>query len=118
MTAGGSAFSARVLRLVSQIPPGHVATYGDLARLAGHPGAARAVGSLMRTANRRDLPYHRVIAARGRLGGYGGRPEFKRELLRAEGLTVTRDRVRDFERHHWRGPGRHPVRAPKATCRT
>ena len=42
-------FVARVLNLVRRIPPGRVATYGDIARLAGYPGAARAVGNVMAT---------------------------------------------------------------------
>src|SRR5690606_5393028 len=42
-------FAVRVLRVVARIPAGRVATYGDVARLAGRPGAARAVGSIMRT---------------------------------------------------------------------
>ena len=95
-------FSDRVLQIVSRIPPGRVATYGDIARIAGRPRAARAVGTLMRTAPRRDLPYHRVIAANGRLGGYGGRTAMKAALLAAEGMVVRRDRILDFQRHRWR----------------
>ena len=98
-------FPARVLHLVRRIPPGRVATYGDIARLAGHPGAARAVGNVMRTAKRPDVPYHRVIAAGGRLGGYGGREALKRALLIAEGVTVVGLRVRSFDRFRWK-PGR------------
>jgi O-6-methylguanine DNA methyltransferase len=95
-------FAARVLNLVRRIPPGRVATYGDIARMAGHPGAGRAVGNVMRTANRPDVPYHRVIAAGGRLGGYGGREVLKRALLVAEGLTVVGMRVRSFDRFRWK----------------
>ena len=63
-------FEKKVLTVVSRIPPGRVATYGDVARLAGKPRAARAVGNILREADRPGLPYHRVIAAGGRLGGY------------------------------------------------
>ena len=98
-------FPARVLNLVRRIPPGHVATYGDIARMAGYPGAARAVGNVMRTGKRPDVPYHRVITAGGRLGGYGGREVLKRALLVAEGVTVVGMRVRSFDRFRWR-PGR------------
>ncbi len=94
-------FAARVLSLVRRIPAGRVATYGDIARLAGHPGAARAVGNIMRTAKRSDVPYHRVIAAGGRLGGYGGREALKRALLVAEGVTVVGMRVRSLGRFRW-----------------
>ena len=56
-------FARRVMHLLRQVPPGRVITYGDLARLAGRPGAARAVGNIMREATEPGLPYHRVIAA-------------------------------------------------------
>ncbi len=88
----------RVLSAVRRIPPGRVATYGDVARAAGAPRAARAVGNIMRTVRAPDLPCHRVIAAGGRLGGYGGSEALKRGLLVAEGIIVSGTRVRDFDR--------------------
>jgi O-6-methylguanine DNA methyltransferase len=104
--ASPSAFGRRVLALVSRVPAGRVVTYGDLARLAGRPGAARAVGNIMRQAAVPGLPYHRVIAAGGRLGGYGGSEGLKQALLRQEGLPVSGGRVRGFARYRWapRGP--------------
>ena len=87
--------------MLRRIPPGRVVTYGDVARAAGQPRAARAVGNLMRTASQPGLPYHRVVAAGGQIGGYGGRPEFKAALLRAEGLIVRGRRIVGFERHRW-----------------
>ena len=74
-------FTARVLSVVRRIPPGRVATYGDVAAMAGRPRAARAVGNIMRDCGRPDVPCHRVIAAGGRLGGYGGNETLKRALL-------------------------------------
>jgi O-6-methylguanine DNA methyltransferase len=97
-----SAFTLRVLAIVRRIPPGRVATYGDVAALAGRPRASRAVGNIMRGCRRLDVPCHRVIAAGGRLGGYGGRELLKRSLLVAEGIGVSRSRVREFERIRWR----------------
>ena len=94
-------FAERVLLVVRRIPVGRVATYGDVARLAGKPRAARAVGNIMRSSTRRDVPYHRVIAAGGLLGGYGGNELLKRSLLVAEGVTVSGSRVRPFERFRW-----------------
>jgi O-6-methylguanine DNA methyltransferase len=96
-----NAFAARVLTVVRRIPPGRVATYGDVARLAGRPRAARAVGNVMRTCGRRDVPCHRVIAAGGRLGGYGGSEVLKRGLLVAEGVVVAGSRVRNLDRVRW-----------------
>jgi len=95
-------FSRRVLSLVRRIPPGRVATYGDIARLAGRPRAARAVGNIMRSCDRPDVPCHRVIAAGGRLGGYGGDELLKRSLLLTEGIPVAGRRVRDLKRIRWR----------------
>jgi len=95
-------FEKKVLTVVSRIPPGRVTTYGDVARLAGKPRAARAVGNILREANRPGLPYHRVIAAGGRLGGYTSLA-LKRSLLAAEGLTVAPGRVRGFARARWTG---------------
>jgi O-6-methylguanine DNA methyltransferase len=94
-------FSARVLSAVRRIPPGRVATYGDIARLAGRPRAARAVGNIMRGCKRPDVPCHRVIAAGGRLGGYGGLDVIKRSLLVAEGIAVVGGRIRELRRVRW-----------------
>jgi O-6-methylguanine DNA methyltransferase len=91
-------FLVRVLSVVRRIPPGRVATYGDVAAMAGQPRAARAVGNIMRDCRRPDVPCHRVIAAGGRLGGYGGNEGLKRALLAAEGLVVSGSRVRELER--------------------
>ena len=95
-------FFARVLSVVRRIPPGRVATYGDVAAMAGQPRAARAVGNIMRDCRRPDVPCHRVIAAGGRLGGYGGYEVLKRSLLLAEGVSVVGSRVRNLKRIRWR----------------
>jgi methylated-DNA-[protein]-cysteine S-methyltransferase len=56
----------------------------------------------MRECARPDVPCHRVIAAGGRLGGYGGDEMLKRSLLVAEGISVAGSRVRDLKRIRWR----------------
>jgi methylated-DNA-[protein]-cysteine S-methyltransferase len=96
-----TSFSARVLAVVRRIPAGQVATYGDVAAAAGRPRAARAVGNIMKGCTARDVPCHRVIAAGGLLGGYGGNIGLKRSLLRAEGLLVGTRRIRNFQTHRW-----------------
>ena len=87
-----------MLTAVRRIPAGRVATYGDVAAAAGMPRAARAVGNIMKGGRAPGVPCHRVIAAGGRLGGYGGNEGLKRALLAAEGLAVGRSRIRDFDR--------------------
>ena len=112
-------FTRKVLALLRRVPVGRVISYGALARLAGKPRAARAVGNIMRDAQQPGLPYHRVIAAGGRLGGYGGYLGLKRALLVAEGLVVTGSRVRNLAAVSWpdpparRGSGRSGKSAAK-----
>jgi methylated-DNA-protein-cysteine methyltransferase-like protein len=101
--ADPAAFRAAVFAVVRRIPPGFVTTYGDVARLAGRPRAARLVGRLMATATVPGLPYHRVVGAGGALGGYGSGPVFKATLLTAEGLVIRRGRVAGFRTCRWTG---------------
>jgi O-6-methylguanine DNA methyltransferase len=99
-----------VLSAVRRIPPGRVATYGDIAVLAGSPRAWRAVGTIMRECRDPATPCHRVIGAGGGLGGYGGNLQLKRELLRAEDIEVGEKRVRNFSSIRWQGPSLKPRR--------
>lgn len=82
-----SGFKKRVLTYVKGIPFGVVVTYGDAAKAAGNPGAARAVGQIMK---RNSLPIvvpcHRVVSAKG-IGGFSGGLEWKRFLLELEGVS-------------------------------
>jgi O-6-methylguanine DNA methyltransferase len=100
------------MAVVRRIPPGRVATYGDVAAMAGRPRAARAVGNIMRTAGERGVPYHRVVGAGGSLGGYGGNEGLKRALLQAEGVVVVGRRLRRFAVVRWQG-AREPGRTPR-----
>lgn len=96
-------FAARVLAAVKRIPPGRIATYGDVAAMAGRRGAGRAVGNIMQGCSDRSVPCHRVVAAAGAVGGYGGNVELKKSLLRAEGVTVVGNRIRGFAEVRWTG---------------
>jgi O-6-methylguanine DNA methyltransferase len=93
-------FEPRVLAVVRRIPAGRVATYGDVAALAGRPRAWRAVGTIMRTCRSPTVPCHRVVAAGGRLGGYSD-PWRKRQLLQEEGIVVGRRSIRRFAEVRW-----------------
>jgi len=97
-----SDFAARVRGVVRRIPHGRVATYGDVAAAAGRPRAHRAVGNIMRETRDASVPCHRVIAAGGKLGGYGRDLFAKRALLLDEGVIVFGGRVRDFARKRWK----------------
>lgn len=81
-----SSFAERVRDAVRQIPRGETRSYGEVARAIGYPGAARAVGTVMKNNFDPTVPCHRVIRADGKLGEYNrGGEESKRELLAQEG---------------------------------
>ena len=82
-------FTCDVVAVLRAVPAGHVVTYGEVAAEAGHPGAARAVGNVLRDVD--GLPWWRVIASTGRVN-----PNAVTEAtirLRAEGVEVRDGRV-------------------------
>ena len=83
-------FEDAVIQVISRLEPGDVLTYGEVAAEAGHPGAARAVGSLLRTTGA-DIPWWRVVGA----GGYLRSPNPSRQaaLLTDDGVLVINGRV-------------------------
>ncbi len=79
-------FAERVRDIVRKIPKGSTMTYGTVAKKAGSPGAARAVGTLMAANYDLAVPCHRVIRSDGKIGEYNrGGPKAKRALLIKEG---------------------------------
>ena len=104
-----STLPQRVYQLVAQIPKGNVATYGQLALLAGSPRASRIVGAAMFRAPA-GLPCHRVLYRDGTLccdEAFGGK-EIQRQLLEAEGVPFLPDGRVDLKRCLWPGPeGQH-----------
>jgi O-6-methylguanine DNA methyltransferase len=96
-------FTQRIYQLTRQIPRGFVATYGQLAALAGSPRAARAVGMAMKTnPDAPHTPCHRVVAADGSLTGYsaGRGLVTKKALLSQEGVIFHGHRV-DLSKSLW-----------------
>ncbi len=77
-------FKQKVFAVVRKIPKGKVLTYGEVARRAGKPRAARAVGAVLRTNFNPDIPCHRVIRSDGGLGGYNRGIKNKKAILRKE----------------------------------
>ena len=89
-------FREKVYKLTRQIPKGKVATYGQIARLAGSPRAARAVGMCMKiNPDAPNTPCHRVVASNGNLTGYsaGNGTPTKKKMLIAEGVHFKGDKV-------------------------
>lgn len=78
-------FSKKVFRVVSSIPKGSVLTYAEVARRAGSPNAARAVGNILNKNYAASIPCHRVIRSDGTAGGYNRGSSLKVKRLKAEG---------------------------------
>ena len=96
---------ARIYSVVRRIPRGRVATYGQIARLAGLPGQARQVGyALHAMATERPVPWHRVINARGEISrrSHPGSDEAQRQFLEREGVTFDAGGRVDLARYQWR----------------
>ena len=94
---------ARFYTIVRQIPPGKVATYGQIARLAGMPRCARTVGYAMAGCTDPDVPCHRVV---DRFGGTKAcfdtfAPGTQRALLEAEGVIFRLDGTVDLAQCLW-----------------
>lgn len=102
MPAERSGFFATIYEVVRAIPKGRVATYGQVARLAGLARGARAVGWALRALSARiegRVPWHRVVGAGGRISPRPGPgPQIQRRRLEKEGVRFRRGRV-DLTRH-------------------
>jgi methylated-DNA-[protein]-cysteine S-methyltransferase len=85
-TPPSSKFAIKVRAIVSKIPKGKTMTYGQVAKRAGRPGAARAVGYIMSMNFDNKVPCHRVVRADGKVGDYNrGGAMRKMKLLQEEG---------------------------------
>ncbi|MER2599792.1 MAG: MGMT family protein [Caldilineales bacterium] len=103
-----STFFSHVYTLVRQIPPGQVASYGQIAALLGHPRAARTVGwalAALREQHQPDVPWQRVINSQGRVSirNLEHAPEEQLLLLQAEGVEFDSNGKVDWQRFGWYG---------------
>ena len=97
-------FREQVYAMVAQIPKGRVMTYGQLAALAGHAGAARVVGGIAHWGDP-DLAWQRVVKKSGSLAeGYPGGLSGHKQVLEQEGIEVTDDYRVDVEGLLWWPP--------------
>lgn len=100
-TAESDGFGVRVRALVAAIPEGRVATYGQIAALAGNPRAARVVGGILRNAGE-ELPWHRVVNRHGGISTYRiGAGDLQVALLQSEDVGFEGDCV-ELSEHLWR----------------
>jgi alkylated DNA nucleotide flippase Atl1 len=92
----------RIAAVVAEIPPGRVATYGQVAAQAGNRRAARQVAWALRAHAGNGLPWHRVIGAGGAIRLPGDGLTRQRSLLLAEGVAVDPDGRLDLTAYQWR----------------
>jgi len=96
-------FTDRVKRIIKRIPKGRVATYGQIAAIAGNPRAARQVVRILHSSSRKDkLPWHRVINSRGGISLLPGQGyELQKNLLESEGVAFGLNDKVNFKRYLW-----------------
>ena len=106
----GDPFCASVREWIIAIPPGKVATYGQIAHLAGKPWGARQVAWILHSQSEKyRLPWQRVIGANGRISLRPGKGFFEqRRLLQVEGVVVGRGGRVDLKKFRWLAEGETP----------
>ena len=93
----------RIHRAVSRIPRGRVATYGQIARIAGLPGQARLVGYAMHALpTGSDIPWQRVVNAKGEISIPGDNGTWQRQLLQREGVRFDAKGRISLATYQWR----------------
>lgn len=103
-TVHDDSFPQRVYQIIAAIPYGAVASYGDIAALAGSPRAARQVGGVLkRLPEGSRLPWHRVVNREGRISLTGPDFQRQRQALLAEGIILSAEGIVDMARYRWQG---------------
>ena len=94
----------KIYAIVKQIPCGKVATYGQVAKLAGIPGQARQVGYALNRLNDHSIPWHRVINARGEISSRSDSDyeTLQQDLLAHEGIQFSVEGKISFNRYRWK----------------
>lgn len=104
--------------VIRRVPAGRVITYGRVAALAGSPRAARLVVWVLNSSWRtRELPWHRVVAAPGRIALKGEGFSEQRRRLQAEGVAVGPDGTIDLDRFGWPAQQTASTRRRTGRCR-
>lgn len=103
-TRNHAPFSEEVAAIIKSIPPGKVATYGQIAALAGNRFAARQVVRVLHSLSEREgLPWHRVVNAKGIISlPLGSGYELQKRLLTEEGVVFGKDGRIDFTVYLWK----------------
>ena len=98
-----SEFSKLVIDIIQKIPVGRVATYGQIASLAGNNKAARQISRILHSSSSKyELPWHRVINSQGRISLRPGDGfEMQKAILESEGIQVIKGRI-DLVKFQWK----------------
>jgi methylated-DNA-protein-cysteine methyltransferase-like protein len=97
-------FTTRIVEVIKRIPAGRVATYGQIAAMAGDPRATRQVVWVLRSlSDKENLPWHRVINSKGAISLTGEGYDAQRRTLEAEGVRFSDDGRVPLELFQWRG---------------
>jgi methylated-DNA-protein-cysteine methyltransferase-like protein len=96
-------FSSKAKAIIKRVPKGKVATYGQIAAMAGSPLGARQVVRVLHSSSRSDnLPWHRIINKAGKIALQPGQGfEEQKSLLLQEGVLFSRDGTVDLNRYQW-----------------
>ncbi|WP_226581734.1 MGMT family protein [Halobacillus litoralis] len=88
-------FTEQTLSIIQRIPSGHIMTYGQIAKCAGNPRAARQVARILHSmSEKHQLPWHRVVNAKGNISFQdANRRKEQRTLLEQEGIAVINGRI-------------------------
>ncbi|WP_200916640.1 MGMT family protein [Jeongeupia sp. HS-3] len=102
VVASAAMIRAAMLTVVCKVPEGAVATYGDIARLAGFPRHARQVGVALRQPGT-EVPWHRIVNHEGRISrrGLDGHDDLQRYLLEAEGVVFDAQGRISLSQYRW-----------------
>jgi methylated-DNA-protein-cysteine methyltransferase related protein len=103
-----------IVKAIRAVPQGRVSSYGAIAKAAGHPGAARQVVAVLRTAF--DLPWHRIVGSGGAIKLRGDSALEQRFRLEAEGVTFRGRRV-NMRLHEFRLPKAKAKKRPSRKAR-
>jgi len=97
-------FRERVWLIIAAIPYGRVTTYGEIARLAGSPRAARQVGGVLKKLPEgSSLPWHRVVNREGRISLQGEDFRRQQQALEAENIEFTQQQTINLDKYRWSG---------------
>jgi len=100
-----SAFSKKVIELIRQVPKGKIATYGQIAKLAGKPQGSRGVSWILNSSSKTyKLPWQRILGASGKISFPEGSAEYKKQkkLLVSEGIEFDDKGFIDLARFQWK----------------